>query len=122
MNTQLPVIQSDTCCSTPSTPAELSDAAKDQMLAAFKALADATRLDVFRLIAAQDGEICACDIVDRFDVSQPTIAHHLKVLRNAGLISVSRRGVWAYYAVDPRGVEALQATMQGFLGGVKSPV
>src|SRR5688500_17620871 len=118
MTMQLPVIQSDMCCSAPSTPSELSEDAKDRMLAAFKALADATRLDVFRLIAAQDGEICACDIVDRFDVSQPTIAHHLKVLRNAGLITVSRRGVWAYYAVDPRGVEALQATMQGLLDRV----
>ena len=81
----------------------------------FKALADGTRLDVFRLIAAQEGEICACDIVDRFDVSQPTIAHHLKVLRNAGLITVSRRGVWAYYAVDPQGVSVLQEATQGFL-------
>jgi ArsR family transcriptional regulator len=86
------------------------------MLAAFKALADATRLDVFRLIAAQDAPICACDIVDRFDVSQPTIAHHLKVLRTAGLITVSRRGVWAYYAVDPDGLEVLQSAALGFMG------
>ena len=92
------------------------------MLAIFKALADETRLDVFRLIAAQDEEICACDIVDRFDVSQPTIAHHLKVLRNAGLITVSRRGVWAYYAIDPRGLEVVQVTMQGFLDRVTSTV
>jgi ArsR family transcriptional regulator len=92
------------------------------MLAAFKALADGTRLDVFRLIAAQDEPICACDIVDRFDVSQPTIAHHLKVLRNAGLITVSRRGVWAYYAVEPRGLEVLQTSVQGFLGRVTSQV
>jgi ArsR family transcriptional regulator len=92
------------------------------MLAAFKALADGTRLDVFRLIAAQDEPICACDIVDRFDVSQPTIAHHLKVLRNAGLITVSRHGVWAYYAVEPRGLEVLQTSVQGFLGRVTSQV
>jgi ArsR family transcriptional regulator len=74
------------------------------------------------LIAAQDEPICACDIVDRFDVSQPTIAHHLKVLRNAGLITVSRHGVWAYYAVEPRGLEVLQTSVQGFLGRVTSQV
>ena len=64
-------------------------------------LGDATRLEVFRLIAAQTSPLCVCDIVDRFDVSQPTISHHLKILRDAGLVTVSRRGVWAYYAVDP---------------------
>jgi ArsR family transcriptional regulator len=85
----------------------MSSETRNHALAVLKALADGTRFDVFRLIAVQDGEICACDIVDRFDVSQPTIAHHLKVLREAGLITVSRRGVWAWYAVDPAGLEAL---------------
>jgi ArsR family transcriptional regulator len=74
----------------------------------FKALADPTRFDIFRLVAAQDAPICACDVVDRFEVSQPTISHHLKVLRDAGLVSVSRRGVWAYYAADPRGLALLR--------------
>ena len=74
----------------------------------FKALADPTRLDVFRLIAAQEAPLCACDVVDRFAVSQPTISHHLKVLREAGLITVSRRGIWAYYAADPRGLARLR--------------
>ncbi len=79
----------------------------------FKALGDPTRLDVFRLIAAQDQAICACDITDRFDVSQPTVSHHLKVLRDAGLITVSRRGVWAYYEVEPLGMRFLQASVDG---------
>lgn len=92
------------------------------MLAIFKALADGTRLDIFRLIAAQEAPICACDIVDRFDVSQPTIAHHLKVLRTAGLITVSRRGVWAYYAVDPRGADLLRSVPAGLLPDVGSLV
>ena len=92
------------------------------MLAIFKALADGTRLDIFRLIAAQEAPICACDIVDRFDVSQPTIAHHLKVLRTAGLITVSRRGVWAYYAVDPRGADLLRSVAASILPDVSSLV
>ncbi len=116
MTTRLPVIQSDECCASPNPPREVPAGDSERMLAVFKALADATRLDVFRLIAAQDAPICACDIVDRFDVSQPTIAHHLKVLRTAGLITVSRRGVWAYYAVDPDGLEVLQSATLGFMG------
>ena len=96
------------CCEIPRPPVELPLAERDRLVAAFKALADPTRLDVFRLIAAQEAPICACDVVDRFGVSQPTISHHLKVLREAGLITVSRRGVWAYYAVDPRGVAGVR--------------
>lgn len=114
MNTNVPVIQSETCCSGPLAPAGMPEASRTRLLAIFKALGDGTRLDVFRLIAAQEGEICACDIVDRFDVSQPTIAHHLKVLRNAGLITVSRRGVWAYYAVDAEGMEMLGTVSEVF--------
>ena len=108
------MIQSDTCCEAPVAPFELSDERRQRVLGLFKALADGTRLDVFRLIAAQPESICACDIGDRFAVSQPTIAHHLKVLREAGLITVSRRGVWAYYAIDPGGMNLLEA-MPGML-------
>lgn len=122
MATKIPVLQSDTCCSSPVVLAGMPETSRDRFLAIFKALADGTRLDVFRLIAAQEDEICACDIVDRFDVSQPTIAHHLKVLRNAGLITVSRRGVWAYYAVDPEGVRTLGAASEALLGPLASRV
>jgi ArsR family transcriptional regulator len=80
----------------------------------FKALGDSTRLEVFRLIAAQDEPICACDVVDRFNVSQPTISHHLRVLREAGLIKVSRRGVWAHYEADPGGLALLRESVEGF--------
>ncbi len=78
------------------------------MVRMFKALGDTTRLGIFRLIAAQDAEICVCDITGRFDVSQPTISHHLRVLRDAGLVTVTRRGVWAYYLVDPQGMAFLR--------------
>jgi ArsR family transcriptional regulator len=94
------------CCVAPVAPLELPE--REQLVYAFKALADPTRLDVFRLIAAQEAPLCACDVVDRFDVSQPTISHHLKVLREAGLITVSRRGIWAYYAADHRGLARLR--------------
>jgi ArsR family transcriptional regulator len=66
------------------------------------------------LIAAQPEPICVCDVVEQFQVSQPTISHHLKVLREAGLITVSRRGVWAYYAADPRGLATLRSSVDAF--------
>ena len=95
------------CCTSPLIPVPLSENAEDKLIGGLKALADPTRLAIFRLIAAQEEPICVCDIVARFEVSQPTISHHLKVLREAELITVSRRGVWAYYAADQRGVAAL---------------
>jgi ArsR family transcriptional regulator len=85
---------------------------RDCTVLLFRALGDPTRLEIFRLIAAQPQPICVCDVVDRFDVRQPTISHHLKVLREAGLVTVSRRGVWAYYAADPRGLALLRASLE----------
>jgi ArsR family transcriptional regulator, arsenate/arsenite/antimonite-responsive transcriptional repressor len=78
------------------------------MVAAFRALGDPTRLEIFRLLAAQSEPVCVCDVVDRFEVSQPTISHHLRILREAGLVTVSRRGVWAWYAPDPKGLAWLR--------------
>lgn len=93
----------------------MSAAERQRLVAAFKALADPTRLDLFRLIAAQRTPVCACDLGDLVAVGQPTISHHLKVLREAGLITVSRRGVWAHYAVDSRGLMPLRQALSNFL-------
>jgi ArsR family transcriptional regulator len=98
----------DQCCEPLVEPPVQTAGEQAQLLAMFKALADGTRLQIFRLIAVQREPICACEIVDRFDVSQPTIAHHTKILREAGLITVSRRGIWAYYEVDRTGIGELQ--------------
>lgn len=73
----------------------------------FKALGDPTRLEIVALLAAAAGELCACEIERRFDLSQPTISHHLRLLREAGVVTSERRGSWVYYALDPEGVEAL---------------
>jgi len=72
-----------------------------------KALADPTRLEILRLVAAQSGAVCVCDIVDRFDLSQPTISHHLKILRDAGLLVSRRQGLWSFYEPDPEGLDVL---------------
>jgi ArsR family transcriptional regulator len=89
----------------------LPETARSSAVDVFKALGDATRFEIFRFVAAQHAPICACDVVDRFQVSQPTISHHMKVLSEAGLITVSRRGVWAYYAVDPQGLRQIDSVI-----------
>src|SRR4051794_14386817 len=98
----------DGCCDIPNDPIPLPTTERERLVGMFKALSDPTRLDIFRLVAAQSAPICACDIVERFDVSQPTISHHMRVLAEGGLITVSRRGVWAYYAADRRGLALLR--------------
>jgi len=96
------------CCAEPEPVEALGAAEREQLVGLFQALGEPTRLEIYRLIAAQPAPICVCDVVARFDLRQPTISHHLKVLREAGLVTVSRRGVWAYYAPDPRGLELLR--------------
>lgn len=101
----------DGCCTVLTSPTLLTEPVQDRLVTTYKALGDPTRLGIFRLIAAQDADVCVCDITDRFDVSQPTISHHLRVLRDAGLVTVTRRGVWAYYGVDPSGMAFLRDSM-----------
>ena len=94
------------CC--PLQPiAPLPNREQERVVRGFKALADPTRLEILRLVGAQVGPTCVCDIVDHFDLSQPTISHHLKILREAGLVTQSRVGIWSFYALDPEGVEGL---------------
>ncbi len=100
--------QTSECPDVPILTAPLTATERTALVALFKALADETRLEVFRLIAMQSEPVCVCDIVDRFSVSQPTISHHLKVLREAGLITVSRRGNWAFYAANQAGLAMLE--------------
>ncbi len=86
----------------------LAPAARRRLLAALRALGDATRLEVFRLVASGREPVCVCRVVDRFRVSQPTISHHLRILREAGLVTVSRKGRWSHYAPAPEGLAALR--------------
>lgn len=78
-----------------------------------RALADPTRFRIFALVAARPEPICVCDIVARFELRQPTISHHLKVLRQAGLVTAERRGTWAWYGVDPRAERTVRAILEG---------
>src|SRR3954465_9928542 len=71
-------------------------------------LADPIRVQVLELLRAADGEVCQCDLQPLFDVSQPTMSHHLKKLRDGGLIGVERRGKWAYYTINDEALEVLR--------------
>jgi ArsR family transcriptional regulator len=110
----VPVIASSPVCCAPLVREPIATHEANDLARVFKALADPVRLRLLSLIGARDGgEACVCDLTVAFDLTQPTISHHLKVLREAGLISSERRGTWVYYRVVPDAVERL--------GGLFSP-
>lgn len=96
-------------CAQPTLVSEPIDEASAAGLAhVFKALGDPVRLRLVSLIGAREGgEVCVCDLTSAFDLSQPTISHHLKVLREAGLIDSERRGTWVYYRLVPAALERM---------------
>jgi ArsR family transcriptional regulator len=100
MKAKLPVL----CFGPASRPLAPRDA--DGLAARFKALADPTRVAIVNRLA--QGECCVCDLNAAFDLSQPTISHHLKVLRDAGLVQSESRGTWAYYRLVPEAIERLR--------------
>lgn len=99
------------CCSTLGSVAfDERDAA--ELAKGFAALADPVRLHLLSLISsAGDDGACVCDLVDPVGRSQPTVSHHLKVLRDAGLVSAERRGTWAWYRADAASIGRLQNSL-----------
>jgi len=88
----------------------LSEKQADTLADVFAALADPTRLRLFDLVRrAGDNGICSCDLVEPLDRSQPTISHHLKVLREAGLVASRKEGTWVWYSVTPGATDSLQS-------------
>jgi ArsR family transcriptional regulator len=107
-------VQTVACCS-PLLAEPLSTDQAEKMAPLLKALADPVRLRLLSLVASHaDGEACVCDLNDAFDLSQPTISHHLKVLHECGLLDRSKRGVWVYYRVNATAL----ADLGGLIGGV----
>jgi ArsR family transcriptional regulator len=100
----------DAACCAPGAPV-LDPEAAAALAEGFKALADPTRIAIVNRLAGA-GEVCVCDITDAFDLGQPTISHHLKVLREAGLVTTERRGRWAYYSLGPEAVARLGAALR----------
>ncbi|MEZ4831437.1 MAG: metalloregulator ArsR/SmtB family transcription factor [Caldilineaceae bacterium] len=84
------------CCG-PILPLQLTDDAAGELSTVFKALANPVRLQMLDILNRRAGEVCVCDIEGHFDLSQPTISHHLRALRQAGLVDAEQRGTWIYY-------------------------
>ena len=106
-------VQTVACCSQ-ITAEPLSAETAERVAPLLKALADPVRLRLMSLVASHaDGEACVCDLNDAFDLSQPTISHHLKVLHEAGLLDRTKRGVWVYYAVRRDALTDLGALIGG---------
>ena len=94
------------CCDPSALPVD-PDVASDQARL-FRALGDETRVQIVRLLAARTEPLCVCHVEAAFDLSQPTISHHLKVLRDAGLVTTERHGVWIYYRLSRERLDALR--------------
>jgi ArsR family transcriptional regulator len=108
---ELPVLDLADCCSPIRREVVEPDAAI-ALAEAFKALADPVRIQLLNLIAtAEAGEACACDLVEPVGKSQPTVSHHLKVLREAGLVTSQKRGTWVWYSVVPSRLDELQRVL-----------
>jgi len=95
-------------CCPPLSAKALSQAQAEQIAPLLKALADPVRLRLMSLVASHPGgEACVCDLNEAFDLSQPTISHHLKVLHEAGLLDREKRGVWVYYRASTQALASL---------------
>ncbi|WP_306364076.1 helix-turn-helix transcriptional regulator [Nocardia sp. CC227C] len=108
----LPMTPDLACSAAPVVREPLTSDTATELASVFKALSDPVRLRLLSAIASREGrEACVCDLSEGIDLTQPTISHHLKVLREAGLLDSERRASWVYYRVIP---EALQ-TLSEFL-------
>jgi ArsR family transcriptional regulator, arsenate/arsenite/antimonite-responsive transcriptional repressor len=106
---QLPSQQpGEAVCCAPLSRGQLSAEQAEEIAPLLKALADPVRLRLMSLVASHPGgEACVCDLNDGFDLSQPTISHHLKVLHDAGLLDREKRGVWVYYRARTEALASL---------------
>ena len=110
---ELTPVEAVACCS-PLAAVPISAEQAERVSPLLKALADPVRLRLLSLVASHaEGEACVCDLNDAFDLSQPTISHHLKQLNAAGLLDREKRGVWVYYRVNAGALGDLAALLGG---------
>ena len=93
------------CCASDAPP--LPRKAAEDLASIFKALSDPTRVAIVNRLGSA-AEVCVCDLTAAFELSQPTISHHLRILREAGLVESDSRGTWAYYRLVPEAIERLR--------------
>ncbi|MFG2169281.1 ArsR/SmtB family transcription factor [Micromonospora chersina] len=105
-------LNADAPCCPPLAQSQVPAETAAVLAPAFKALGDPVRLRLMSMIAsAEDGEACVCDLTPAFDLTGPTISHHLKTLREAGLVDAERRGTWVYYRARPQILRQLAALL-----------
>jgi ArsR family transcriptional regulator len=105
---ELPVLSDALACCAPLAREPITEEQSRQIAPLLKALADPVRLRLMSMVLSQQGgEACVCDLTPAFDLSQPTISHHLKVLHDAGLLDREKRGVWVYYQAKPQAMAAI---------------
>jgi ArsR family transcriptional regulator len=96
------------CCEPVAYP-DIEREQAERMAAIARALGDPIRMQLVDVLQKHAGKVCVCELVPLFDLSQPTVSHHLKVLREAGIVGSERRGLWAYYYVNPDAVKELSS-------------
>ncbi len=114
-------IQADECCETttccaPGPVLGMAVENAENLARLFKAVSSPVRVQMLDILSRYAGEVCVCDIESQFGLSQPTISHHLGVLRKAGLVESEQRGLWAFYFVRPAALEQ----MRGWLAGLSA--
>jgi ArsR family transcriptional regulator len=109
----LPLRDLRACCA-PITRESVSPENAENLARSLKALADPTRIRLLSMVAAhEDGEACVCDLTEPLDLSQPTVSHHLKLLVDAGYLTRSKRGTWAYYRLVPDALNTVAELLTG---------
>jgi ArsR family transcriptional regulator len=96
-------------CCEPVVYPDVEREQAERMAGIAKALADPVRLQLVDVLRKHAGRVCVCELVPLFDLSQPTVSHHLKVLRDAGIVDSERQGLWAYYYVTPDSLKELSS-------------
>jgi ArsR family transcriptional regulator, arsenate/arsenite/antimonite-responsive transcriptional repressor len=96
-------------CCEPVVHPDIERRQAERLAGIAKALADPVRLQLVDVLRKHPGKVCVCELVPLFDLAQPTVSHHLKVLREAGIVDSERQGLWAYYYVTPDSLKELSA-------------
>lgn len=105
------ILEATVCCAPTASPMSTSDS--ERLAATFKALGDPTRSKLLFVIVSCEGqEACVCDLTEPVGLAQPTVSHHLKVLAEAGFVSRSKRGTWAYYRLAPEAFHAMRGALR----------
>jgi ArsR family transcriptional regulator len=99
------------CCEPVAYP-EIERKHAERMAKVAKALGDPIRMQLVDVLRRHAGKVCVCELVPLFDLTQPTVSHHLKVLREAGIVGSERRGLWAYYYVNPEALEEVRGWLK----------